>query len=137
MNGTRCTECGLLNLASDEACRRCDRKLNNWRPPPSSVVSPRESAKRSTWLYTLLFVTLVAGGAHYLYSGFMKSFEQVNTTDPVNARPGANIPAQRLTRSESDQKAVAPFKAAIGNSEGLSQAANHNADMQKLMQPAR
>jgi hypothetical protein len=130
---SNCSACGCLNFRTDHACRRCGKVLSRSTDAPTS---PRDAARRSTWLYTLLVVTLISGGAYYVYTGFMKSFEQVQTTEPRIQKPAVQ-PAPAISRTESDQRRTTPFRNAIQNSQGLTQAGKHNADVEKLMQPAR
>ncbi len=124
-----------MNFDSDLLCRKCGRLIGY--STPAHRISPRDQAKGSTWLYTVLVVTLICGGAYYLYSGFMKSFEQVQSVESGTYRAPADQPRPTLSRTESDKRQAAPFGNAVKNSSGLTQAGKHNADMEKLMQPAR
>ncbi|MEP6945836.1 MAG: hypothetical protein ABJA02_07960 [Acidobacteriota bacterium] len=138
MNSERCNACGSLNPTSVAACRRCGAGYTAYRPPPSPAASPREAARRSSWLYTLLFLALLGGGAYYLYSGFLRSFEQVQSNENYVSRPAAAPTSQRMSnRTESDRQRVTPFKTAIQNSPGLTEANRRLAETQKLMQPTR
>jgi ribosomal protein L40E len=138
MKGIRCRECGFLNPDKVRSCRRCGWDKLEPLVPKSKVVSPREQAKQSTWLYTLLIIALIVGGAYYLLSGIEKSYDQVQPAIPNRSavpRNQQNAPA--LTRSESDQKRVTPFKNAVQNAPSLVESNRHVAETQKLMDSAK
>lgn len=137
MSAIRCNSCEELNHSSIAVCRKCGRARSEYTPP-SRPVGPRAAAKRSSWLYTVLFIALICAGAHYLYGGFMRSFERVQTTDYNGVRPQAiQSPPALTTRAESDRQRITPFKAAIQTSPGLAQADKRLAETQKLMQQLR
>lgn len=101
----------------------------------SSRIGPREAAKKSSWLSTLVLLALVGGGAWYLFSGVEKSYDSVKTAEQT--RPGAqpNKPADTLgTRSQFQQQQKQNYKTAIQNSQGLAESQRHNQEIQKHMQ---
>lgn len=136
MQGNKCKNCGLVNLSSDKVCRRCSRFVDGSGSSGSDVLSPREAAKRSSSLYTLLVLTVIAAGVYYLYSEIGRSFEKVNTVeaDRIATQPQ---PAPLTTRSEADKQRTQSFKTAIQNSPGIAQTDKRLAETKKLMEPAR
>lgn len=138
MNGIRCSECGLMNLSTDISCRRCGRRTDHVSFAPSRTRSPGDEAKKSTWLYTILFVTLIGAGAYYLFTGVEKSYEQIKANEAKATAVPANQKAEPpRSRSESDQKRIKPFKNVIQNSPGLAEADRRTTETQKLMEPAK
>ncbi len=138
MKGIKCSSCGLTNFGSELFCRRCGSGIGQFTATRSKKRNPREEAKQSSWLYTILIIVLIAGGAYYLYGGFLKSFEEVQSPVPVQTKTPAPNPQPALTsRTESDKQRTVPFKNAIQNSQGLSEADRRLAETQKLMQPAK
>lgn len=138
MKGIRCRECGFLNPEKVKACRRCGWDQLEPLVPKSKVVSPRDQAKQSTWLYTLLIIALIVGGAYYLFSSFERSYKQGESTVPNrSAMPTNQQNAPALTRSEADQKRVTPFKNAVESAPSLVESNRHVAETQKLMDSAK
>ena len=130
MNKTKCKGCGLVNLTSDMRCRRCGEAIGR---PSSSPTSPREAAKKSTWLYTILFLTVVGGAAYYIVSGVEDSYKKVTAGEADRAATQAK--QQPFTnRTEADQKRVGTYQTAIQNSNGLSAVQKHNEETKKLME---
>jgi hypothetical protein len=83
-------------------------------------------------------VVLIGGAAYYLFSGIEKSYDQIKADERKATAVPANQKAEPLTsRAESDQKRTQPFKNSIQNSPGLTAAANHTAETQKLMDSAK
>jgi hypothetical protein len=132
MNKIKCTGCGLVNLASEYDCRRCGQDLGTRFMNSSQRIGPREAAKSSSWLTTILFLAVIGGAAYYLFSGVEKSYDNVKTN-----RPGAqaNRPADTLgTRGEFEQRQKQNYKSAIQNSQGLAESQRHTEESNKLMQ---
>jgi len=136
MNRIKCSRCGLVDAASSSSCRRCGQEFAGSARSTNSPRSPREAANNSSWLYTLLFLAFVGGGAYYLLSGVERSYEDVkaNEANRIAAQPKAT--AAPLSRSEFEQGQKQNFKNAIQNSQGLAEADKRLAETQKLMQPA-
>ena len=130
MNKIKCTKCGLVNLAEDYDCRRCGHDMGTRFMVSSQRIGPREAAKSSSWLYTLLFLALIGGVAYYLFSGVEKSYDSVKTTE--TNRPGAQINPQ--TRSEFQERQKQNYVTAVKNSQGLAESQKHTDETQKLMQ---
>ena len=104
--------------------------------PQMSRQGPREAAKNSTWLYTLLIIALLCGGAYYLLSGVEKSYDDVKANDVKRIAGQPKPPAEGLTnRTEADQKRAGQYKNAIQNSPGLAESQKRLEETQKLMQP--
>ena len=120
----------------DTTCRRCRRGLTGPLVPKSTVVNPRDRAKQSTWLYTLLIIALIIGGAYYLFEGFKQSYKQIQPNVSNLATPG-NQQTPPLMRSEADQKRITPFNKAIQNAPGLVESNRHVEETQKLMESAK
>ena len=136
MNRIKCGRCELVNLASDLYCRRCGEEIGRKGSQSRSPRGPHEAAKKSSWLYTLLFLALVGGVAYYLFSGFEKSYNDVKAND-VNriASQSKQQPEGLTSRSETDQKRAGQYKNAVQNSSGLAESQKHNEEVKKLMQP--
>ena len=137
MHKNKCPNCGIVNQAYDHVCRRCGTQMGSVDQfmTSSSRISPREAAKSSSWLTTLVFLAIVAGVVYYLFSGVEKSYDGVKTAE--KNRPGfeANKPADTLgTRSQFQQQQKQNYRTALQNSQGLAQSANHTAEVEKLMQ---
>lgn len=133
MDRIKCKQCNVVNFATDDRCKRCGSTL--WiggSGDPSN--GPREKARRSTFLWTLLFLTLVGAAAYYLYNGFGRSFDDVNKTEANRvAQQPANQAPQPANRSESDgQRKGAYFTALQNNNSGMSQANSHTEEIKKL-----
>ena len=138
MNKINCTKCGLANLASDYDCRRCGHDMGTRFANSSQRIGPREAAKGSSWLSTIVILAIIGGAAYYLFSGVEKSYDGVKATEAN--RFGAQSKQQAVvpqTRSEFEQGQKQNFKTAIQNSEGLSESQKHNEETQKLMQPTQ
>ncbi len=119
-------------------CRRCSRFVDGAVPGGSESLGPREAAKRTSSLYTLLLLAVIGAGVYYFYSGVDRSFENVNTVDAnrVAIQPKLHQ-APLTTRSESDKQRTQSFKTAIQESPGIGQADKRLAETKKLMEPAR
>lgn len=132
MNKIKCTKCGLVNLASDYDCRRCGHDMGTRFMVSSQRIGPREAAKSSSWLYTLLFLALIGGGAYYIFSGVEKSYEDIQGNE---TKRQASQPTDGLsTRSEYEQRQKQNYKTAIQNSQGLAESQKRTEETQKLMQ---
>jgi len=146
MKGVQCGQCGLSNFRSQIFCKRCGFRIGEYMLSSSKSKGavhavpkgPRQAAKQSSWIYTMLFIAVIGGAAYYLYSGFLSSFDEVNQKDPSQTNGLTPRPQPTLTsRSDSDQKRLQPFKNAIHNSQGLAESEKRLAETRKLMQPAR
>lgn len=138
MKSVQCGQCGLTNFRSETVCKRCGFAIGEYYSSASRTVGPRQAARQSSWLYTLLFIAVIGGAAYYLYTGFLRSFDEVNQMDPSHDKGVAAKPQPTLTsRSESDQKRMQSYKTAIHNSQGLAESERRMAETQKLIQPAR
>src|SRR5580765_2936286 len=101
MNRTKCKRCDLVNLAADLNCRRCCE--DRGQPAKNSPRSPREAAKNSTWLYTLLFITVIGGAAYYIFSGVEDSYKKVTAGEANRvATEAKQQPAGFTNRTEAD-----------------------------------
>lgn len=138
MNKIKCTKCGLVNIESDYDCRRCGHDMGTRFMVSSQRIGPREAAKSSSWLYTLLFLALILGGAYYVFSGVERSYEDVKKVE--NSRPGAQV-NQAVdspgTRSQFEQQQKHNYKTAIQNSQGLAESQRRTEETQKLMQTSQ
>ena len=135
MNKIKCTKCGLVNVESDYDCRRCGHDMGTRFMTSSQRIGPREAAKSSSWLYTLLFLALIGGGAYYIFSGVERSYDDVKMIE--KNRPGAQanqVVDSPGTRSQFEQQQKQNYKTAIQNSQGLAESQKHNEETQKLMQ---
>ena len=135
MNKIKCTKCGLVNVESDYDCRRCGHDMGTRFMTSSQRIGPREAAKSSSWIYTLVFLALIGGVAYYLFSGVEKSFDEVKVGETKRL---ASPPTEGLsTRSEYEQRQKQNYKTAISNSQGLAESQKHNEDVKQLMQPGQ
>lgn len=131
MNKITCKNCGLVNLASDYDCRRCGYDMGTRFMVSSQRIGPREAAKSSSWLYTLVFLALIGGIAYYLFSGVENSYKDVKNIEAT--RPGAQVNAPQ-TRSEVQERQKQNYTTAIKNSGGLAESQKRTEETQKLMQ---
>jgi hypothetical protein len=132
MPNSKCSHCGLVNTSSDFECRRCQSALH--KNLSTRDKGPRDAARRSSPLWTLLIITVICAGAWYLYKGVEKSFEQVQADDVhrVAQQPKAN-PAQPLSRTEYDQQRAGQSGNAVQGSQGINASQQHTAEINKLM----
>lgn len=88
MNNTKCTECGAINFAADDACRRCKAVL----PRPSTVAPAQEFASEprrglGQWVLWIASVTVSLLLASYasliLTSSGLSEDEKAMTTDAI------------------------------------------------------
>ena len=136
MERVKCQHCGLVNVASATICRRCGVDPVGRFFPSNARQGPREAAKNSTWLYTLLIIALLGGGAYYLLSGVEKSYDDVKSNEVKRIAAQPKPPAEGQTnRTESDQKRAGQYKNAIHNSPGLAESQKRLEETQKLMSP--
>ena len=136
MNRTKCSRCGLVNLVSDLSCRRCGHENRPKNSYNSSPMSPREAAKRSSFLWTALFLALIGGAAYYLFYGFERSLNEVNGTDANRvAEQQANKPSAPLSRTEYEHQRAGQYGNAVQNSPGLAESQKRLNETKKLMQP--
>jgi hypothetical protein len=134
MPNSKCSHCGLVNSPSDFECRRCQSALH--KNLSSRDKGPRDAARRSSPLWTLLIITLICAGAWYLYKGIEKSFEQVQADDinRVAQQPKPNNPP--LSRTQYDQQRAGQSGNAVQGSQGLNASQQHTGEINKLMKPA-
>lgn len=122
----------MVNLSSDHDCRRCGNDLGTRFLTSSQRIGPREAAKSSSWLYTLLFLAVIGGGAYYIFYGVEKSYDDVKVNE--EKRLGSQPTDGLSTRSEYEQRQKQNYKTAISNSQGLAESQKHNEEVQKAMQ---
>ena len=133
MHSEKCNYCSLVNLASDTVCRRCGHELSVGNRKSNAPRSPREAAKSGSWLYTILFLTLIGGVAYYLFSGVEKSYSDVKASEAnrISAQPKQQA---GLSRSEMDKQRAGQYGNAVQNSPGLATSQKHNEEIKQLMQ---
>ncbi|HEX3101378.1 MAG TPA: hypothetical protein VHQ01_06300 [Pyrinomonadaceae bacterium] len=138
MSRNKCRNCGLVNAVDDLNCRRCGVEIGQSKTSKNSPVSPRDAAKNSSWLYTLLFIAIVGGAAYYLFSGVERSYNDVKVSEANRVASQPNQQPEPLTnRTDADQKRAGSYKTAIQNSPGLSESQKHNEETKKLMEPQK
>jgi preprotein translocase subunit SecG len=117
-------------------CRRCGGKIGGENMRSNSPRGPRDAAKKSTWLYTILFIAVIIAAASYLFSGIEKSYNEVNVNE-LNRKASQPKPTSDGlgTRTEQDQKQAGQYKNAVANSPGLAESQKHFDETQKLMHP--
>src|SRR5436189_4225986 len=117
MDKITCKNCGLVNLASDHDCRRCGYDMGTRFMVSSQRIGPREAAKSSSWLYTILFLAVIGGIANYLLSGFEKSYDNEKAIEANRPGMQANKTTDTLgTRSQFEQQQKQNYATAIKNS---------------------
>jgi hypothetical protein len=132
MSPNKCKKCGLVNAASDYDCRRCGSALEETRPTSGRV--RREEAKRPSFLYTLLALTLLGAAGYYIIHGFENSYGQIQASEANRLAAQPKVTTTPFTsRSESDQQRAEPYKSAIANSPNLAISQKHNDDVKRLM----
>lgn len=136
MDSIKCSHCGLTNLGSDDRCRRCGGGFHHFAAPKPRGGGPRDRAKKSSPLYTLLIIALLGGGAYYLYTGVKNSYDHIQETEAQRfAGQPIKTPAPLTSRTESDRRRAEPYKNAIANSQSISASDKRLAEAQKLMGP--
>jgi hypothetical protein len=135
MFSNKCKNCGLVNKAHDHVCHRCGCLL--YDKNSAGPRGPREAAKSSSFLYTLLAIALLGGAVYYVVTGFEKSYDQIKTDEikRLAAQPKIS-PAPFTSRSEYDQRRTEPYKNAVANSPNLGASQKHNDAVKQLMRPA-
>ncbi len=121
----------MVNHASEAFCRRCHLELNVKRSRP--VVSPKDAAKRSSPIWSLLALTLVGAAVWYIYTGMEKSVAQVQANDAKRVANQAKDPSAGLTRTQYDQQRAGQYGNAIQSSQGLNASQAHTNEINQLM----
>ena len=135
MKSLKCSECGLVNSSDDITCRRCGTETGKRRASTVRQLSPREAAKKSSWIYTILFIAVIIGAASYLFKGVEKSYDQVNANELNRAKSQPTPqPAGLSTREESDRKQIGSYNNAMQKASGLKEGQKHVDETKKLMQ---
>jgi len=131
MSSPKCPSCGLVNQLSDSFCRRCQSEINI-RKHRAGVLGPREAARRSSPLLSLLALAVIGGAVYYVYNGMEKSVEQVQVND---AKRTANQAKQDsgLSRSQYDQQRAGQYGSAIQSSQGLNASQQHTNEINQLI----
>jgi len=122
MGGSKCSRCGLINLATDNICRRCGEEFRSVTWKSSAPVGPRDRARRSSPLWPLLALTVIGAAVYYVFTGAEASIQSVGQTTP-----GTPIAPARQSQPTA-------YKTAVQNSNGLSQGQKHTAEIEKLTQ---
>lgn len=136
MTRIKCRSCGLVYVSTDIICRRCGSETGNRNGLTNSPKGPREAAKKSSWLYTLLFLSVFVLVADYLYTGVKKSFEEVGLGEPASlTRPQSTMPNVARTRNDEEQRRAGQYGNAIQKSSGLAESQKHSDEVNKLIQP--
>ena len=133
MNKVKCKYCSLVNLASDMYCRRCGQEIGGSSGQSSSPRSPREAAKGSSWLSTILILTLIGGVAYYIFSGVEKSYSDVKASEMNRIADQPKQSPAGLTRREMDKQRAGQYGNAVQNSHGLATSQKHNEEIKQLM----
>ncbi|CAN5490927.1 hypothetical protein BH10ACI2_BH10ACI2_03980 [soil metagenome] len=135
MNKLKCRNCGLVNASSDATCRRCGEEMDKRRLLTNSRQSPREAAKKSSWIYTILFLAIAISAASYLFKGVEKSYDEVNAIELNRAKTQPKKPVNGLsTREEFEHQQTASYSNSMKRASGLSESQKHVDETKKLMQ---
>ena len=138
MSRNKCRNCELVNAVTEVTCRRCGVEIGQIKTHTTTKLGPREAAKRSTWLYTLLFLALVGWAANYFLTGVEHSYNDVKASEVKSVANQPKQLSEGLTnRTEADQKRTGSFKNAVQNTQGLSESQKHNEETKKLMEPQK
>jgi hypothetical protein len=132
MNKPKCSNCGLVNFGSDMACRRCGVDLEGRRRSDNSPRNPREAAKRSSPIYTLLLIAVIGGAIAYNFLGVERSYNETRSDD-VNRVSVQAQPQGLSSRSDEAQKRTGQYKNAIQNSPALAESQRHADETEKLL----
>jgi hypothetical protein len=133
MPNSKCRSCGLVNMASDTICRRCQADIVI-KPKRSDNRGPRASAGRSTQrLWSLLALVITGAVAWYLYKGVERSYEQVQANEAVRTSAQANQGPAPLGRTQYDQQRAGQYGNAVQSSQGLNSSRQHTDEINKLM----
>lgn len=136
MNRIKCPHCGLVNAVSDGYCRRCGCETAPNTNASRNRKGPRAEAKSSSWLYTLLFVAAVGGGAYYIFTGVEKSYDKVQSNNASRISSQARPQTAGLSaRDEYEQKRKGAYKSALQNNPSFTASDQRLAEANKLMQP--
>jgi hypothetical protein len=133
MPNSKCSHCGLVNTPSDFECRRCQYKLH--KNLSTRDKGPREAARRSSPLWTLLIITVISAGSWYLYKGVERSFEQVQSDDLNRVAQQPKMTGPPLSRTQYDQQSAGRSGNAVQASQGLNASQQHTGEINKLMNP--
>ena len=135
MEGIKCSNCRLVNLASEYSCRRCGHEIG--RSGSNRPQGADDASKIRSWLYTLLALTLIGGAAAYLYFGFEKSYTQIGSSEANRIAQQPKTQPLDQTRSQFEKQQAGHYGSAIQNSNGLAQSQKHVDDVEKLMAPQK
>ena len=61
----KCSQCGLVNFATDDFCRRCSRDLN--APAPLPPLSSAPKSKSTLYVFLFVLAVIAFGGWAYWY----------------------------------------------------------------------
>ena len=127
MSKTKCRKCGLVTFTPELVCARCASYIG----PKTTRLGPREAAKRSSMLYTLLFLAIVLYGANHFYQGVKTTMAEMEANTAKYARevPPTPVPANR---AENDNRRTDAYKTAIKKNLGLTEHERRLAETQEL-----
>jgi hypothetical protein len=83
--------------------------------------------------YTLLAVALVGSAVVYVFSGFEKSYEQIEASEANRTAKQPKTQPVDQTRSQLEKEQVRHYGVTIQNSNGLAQSQKHVDEVNKLM----
>ncbi|MEJ7624039.1 MAG: hypothetical protein WKF34_08585 [Pyrinomonadaceae bacterium] len=137
MNRKKCSICGLVNSASDENCKRCKNKIDIDWSHADVMPDPAVAANKNFPFMPLLSLALAVGGGfaiwHFASAGGTKGL-QPKTAAIANSVPAEKPIIQAATEQANGAAKGATVQDTIKNSKSISDANNHVAEMNKLMQ---
>lgn len=121
MSSNTCKNCGLVNFAYDESCKRCGNafeqkgKSKPWKPRRFSLSS-------------LVIVAILGGFAYYAYHGLQRSADDVYAGEMKRIEEQKKDKTAGLSRSEYEKQRTQTYGSAVQNSNSF---AAHNEQIQQ------
>jgi len=124
MSSVKCKNCGLINFANEEICRRCESSLNS----PLKIGSGRKDQPPRSFSFLKLDVIVgVIGAAYYFYSGSQASTQGNKANSQATPQPAG------LSRTKYDQQRAGNFANNIKENPSFEAKRQHDEETQKLM----
>lgn len=127
MSSNKCKNCGLINFAYDDVCRRC-----------GSYFAPKPKAKqrkpRRFSISSLLIVAFVAGFAYYSYYGLQQSADDVYASEKKRVEEQKKDKTAGLSRSQYEKQRTQTFGSAVQSSNSFAAHNEHIEQTQQAMQ---
>ena len=128
MSSIRCKYCGLANFVDALVCKRCGNQL---KQPDKKKPPVRFS------IYSLLTFAVVGLIVYYAIGGFENSMDKVNADEKHQQDVRRAENPNNLSRPEYVRQRANSFVGVVSNSNSLSEAQRHNAELQKAISDAK